>query len=279
MRGARNMLTGKRIGIIGCGNMGEAIIKGLLAKKIIPKTRVMISDAMDSRIVYLKHRFGVRSTDSETLAKKCNVIILAVKPQNMEVALNEVSGGFTSKKLLISVLAGVKTDNIKALSRRKVQVARVMPNMSALVGESISCVAYSKGVSKDNKRVVIRLFSALGDVVEVDEIQMDAVTAVSGSGPAYFFYLIEALTESAVALGIERPIAEKLAIKTAIGSTALLSKLKQTPHVLRHKITSKKGTTEAAMKVFDSKGFQGLVKDAVTAAYKKSRDLSGDKPK
>lgn len=270
------MPKGKLIGIIGCGNMGEAIIKGLLSRRIVPKTRIIISDIKESRVVYLKHRFGLRNAENFALTKKCDILILAVKPQDLGIALNEISGNFSSRKLLISVLAGVKTENIKKISRKNIQVARVMPNMGALVGESISAIAFSKGVNKEHKRIVKRIFSALGEIVEVDESRMDAVTAVSGSGPAYFFYLIEALTESAVALDIDRKVAEKLAVKTAVGSAALLAKMRQSPQMLRHKITSKKGTTEAALKIFDSKDFHGLIKSAVTAAYKRSKDLSGE---
>jgi len=270
------MPQGKIIGIIGCGNMGEAIIKGILAKNLVPKSHILASDARESRLVYIKHRYGTRGMDNEALAKKCNVLILAVKPQDRNV-ISEISGGFSSKKLLISILAGVTIEDIKGLSRKRIQIARVMPNMGALIGESMSAVSFDKGTKKDNKRMVMRIFSALGEAVEIGETHMDAVTAVSGSGPAYFFYLVETLTKCAIGLGIDVKVAERLAVKTAIGSAALLGQMKLDPQVLRHKITSKKGTTEAALKILEAKGFESIVRDAVAAAYKRSKELSGGK--
>jgi len=275
-KGEEGMPTGKIIGIIGCGNMGEAIIKGILAKNLVPKSRILVSDARESRLVYIKHRYGTKGIDNASLAKKCNVLILAVKPQDRNV-INEISGGFSSKKLLISILAGITIEDIKGLSRKRIQVARVMPNMGALVGESMSAVSFDKGTKKDNKRMVMRIFSALGDAVEINETHMDAVTAVSGSGPAYFFYLVETLARCAVGLGIDEKVAERLAVKTALGSAALLGRMKLGPQVLRHKITSKKGTTEAALKILEAKGFETIVRDAVAAAYKRSKELSGGK--
>ena len=271
------MFRDKYLGVIGCGNIGEAIIRGIIAKDIIPKSRIIVSDTIPSKLNYIKHHYGLKAADNTELAKICDIIVLAVKPQDLSKVMNWISGSLVSKKLLISVLAGVKTGKIRQLSRKKVQIARVMPNMGALVEESVSAVSFAKGVKEENKRIVMRIFLALGDAIQVGEDKMDAITAISGSGPAYFFYLVEVLTESAVSLGIARNIAERLSVKTAIGSAKLLSHLKHTPQVLRDKITSKGGTTEAAFRVFMSKNFSGIVKAAVIAAANRSKEISGGK--
>jgi len=271
------MLKGKCIGIVGCGNMGEAIIRGLLSKKVVPKSRIIANDVRNSRTVYLKHKYGIREADNLEVAKKSHILILAVKPQDLDKALNTMYSSLSSGKLLISILAGTNIDRIKELSKRGVQIARVMPNMGALVGESMSALSFGANVKPEHKRMAFRIFSSLGDAVEVKEDQMDAITAISGSGPAYFFYLVEALINSAVNLGIEKRIAERLAIKTAVGSAKLLAQIKQTPQILREKITSKGGTTEAALKVFNDKKFEHIVKEAINAALNKSKQLSGGK--
>lgn len=269
------MLKGKCIGIIGCGNMGEAIIKGILAKNVVPKSRMLISDVRESRVIYIKHKYGLKDTDSRALTQNCDILILAVKPQDLGKVINEISKSLSSKKLLISILAGVKIEKILKFSKKKTQVARVMPNMGALVGESMSAVSFSKGTKGENKKIVMMIFSSFGQIVEIHERQMDTITAISGSGPAYFFYLIEALAKIAVKRGINKETAERLAVKTAIGSVKLLSHIKQSPQILRGKITSKGGTTEAALKVFEKKNLEGIIEEAVTAAANRSEELSG----
>jgi len=269
------MLKGKHIGIIGCGNMGEALIKGILGKGLVPKSRLLMNDIRKSRLFYIKHRYGIKQMDSEELAKRCNIIVLAMKPQDLNSVMNRISWNLTSRKLLISILAGVRIGRIGLRSGKKVQVVRVMPNMGALIGEAVSAMSFAKGVKKENKAIARRIFASFGDVIEVNESKMDAITAISGSGPAYFFYLVELLVNSALRLGIEKERAEKLVIKTAIGSAALLARMKQSPQTLRHRITSKKGTTEAAINVFKHRNLEAIIREAVAAAAKRSRELSG----
>ena len=261
-----------RLGIIGCGNMGSALARGILSKKILPFNSIYISDKDSYKIKGLYKKFGIRVSTNKEVVKKCNFIIIAVKPQDSKELLRSISNELNNSKHLISIMAGVSISRIESLINKKIALTRAMPNMAALAGKSITCLSHNKMVK--NKAVVRRIFSSIGDVLEIDEKYMDAVTAVSGSGPAYFLYLAEALKEAAVKLGIKRENAVKLAVGTLVGSGALLDNLKLNPQVLRERITSKKGTTEAALRILKSKKFKNLVVEAVKAAARRSKRLS-----
>jgi len=198
-----------------------------------------------------------------------------VKPKDFDKVLkDEICCSVSKDKLLISIAAGITTKYIESVVGKDIHVIRVMPNMAALVGEAISSISAGSSVSGEDMKLAKDIFSTIGDVVEVDENLVDSVTAISGSGPAYFFYLIEALIEASKELGLDEEIAKSLVLKTAIGTSKLLEVLKEEPSRLRAKVTSKGGTTEAALKVFETKNFKDIVRDAVKQAYKRSKELS-----
>lgn len=265
----------KKIGIIGCGNMGEALFSRL--SKVMEKSvSLMVSelDAARRAAIQEKHKIIVE-IDNNYLVKYCDVIILAVKPQDLENVLRqEICCGISEKKLLISIAAGITTKYIESTVGDRIPVVRAMPNMPAVIGEAVTAICAGSGAAKKDVELARQIFSTIGDVVEVEEKDMDTVTAISGSGPAYFFYLIEALGEAAVKLGLAKETAKELAIKTAVGSSKLLDGLKEDPAVLRKKVTSKGGTTEAALKVFDKKKLKKIVEEAATAARERSKELS-----
>ena len=261
-----------KLGIIGCGNMGSALAKGILSKKILPFNNIYISDKDAGKMKPLYKKFGIRVSTNEEIAKKCIFIIVAVKPQECEALFRSISGMLDSSQHIISIMAGVPISKIELLTNKKIAITRAMPNMAALAGKGITCISHNKVVKQ--RAMAHKFFSAVGDVMEIEEKQMDAVTAVSGSGPAYFFYLAEALAETAVKLGIKREKAVMLAAATLVGSGALLDGLKLTPEALIARIASKKGTTEAALNVFKSKKFKELVATAVNAAVKRSKEIS-----
>jgi pyrroline-5-carboxylate reductase len=269
------MMTDKKIGIIGCGNMGEALLSRL--SKVMEKSvSIMVSelDAARRAAILEKHKIIVE-IDNNYLVKYSDVIILAVKPQDLENVLRqEVCCGISEKKLLMSVAAGITTKYIESVVGDNVPVIRAMPNMPAVVGEAVTAICPGSAAVKRDVELARQIFSTIGDVVEVEESQMDAVTAVSGSGPAYFFYLIEALAEAAVKLGLDEKTAEELAVRTAIGSSKLLDELKEHPAILRRKVTSKGGTTEAALKVFDDKKLKNIIEEATAAACARAKELS-----
>lgn len=265
----------KKIGIIGCGNMGEALL-GRLSNVLEKSVSIMVSelDAARRAVIQEKHKIIVE-IDNNYLVKYCDIIILAVKPQDLENVLRqEVCCGISEEKLLISIAAGITTKYIESIVGDNMPVIRAMPNMPAVIGEAVTAICAGSGAAKRDMELARKIFSTIGDVVEVEEKHMDAVTAISGSGPAYFFYFIEALAEAAVKLGLDEKTAKELAVKTAIGSSKLLDALKEHPELLRKKVTSKGGTTEAALKVFDDKKLKKIIEEAAAAACSRSKELS-----
>ena len=261
-----------KIGIIGCGNMGQALLRGIIAKAYISKRNILVSDKDRKKInsVRLSFKVSVTSSNSE-LMKKCDVIVFAIKPQDADAVLRDAPLPLEGK-LLISICAGLTT---RRLEKRlgKVSVVRVMPNMPALLSFGISALSLGKYATARDKKVATSIFSCIGEAVEVKEQLMDAVTAISGSGPAYFFYLAQKLIETAKELGIPGHIAQRLAIKTALGSAVLMNQCKASPQILRKQVSSKRGTTEAAFNVFRKKGLDKILVLAFKAAAKRSKEL------
>ena len=268
-------MINKKIGIIGCGNMGEAILSrltGVMEKS----TSIMVSELDAKRREYLQGKYKlIVEIDNNEVVKFADCIIIAVKPKDFEELLKkEVCCGASENKLIISIAAGVTTKYIENIVGKNIPVIRAMPNMGAIIGQAVSSLSAGASAKVDDMKFAKEIFSMIGDVVEVDEDLVDAVTAVSGSGPAYFFYFVESLCEVARELKLPDDIAKKLVIKTALGSIKLLHDLKEDPEVLRKKVTSKGGTTEAALKVFEKKELKKIIKDAVKDACKRSKELS-----
>lgn len=268
-------MINKRIGIIGCGNMGEALLSRL-STVLEKSTSLMVSEMDAARRALLQTKYKIIvQFDNNYLTKNSDVIILAVKPKDVDGLLqNEVCCGVSKNKLLISIAAGITTKYIESVVGNEIPVVRAMPNMAAIIGEAISSISAGTSASKDDMKIAKDIFSVIGDVVEIDESLVDSVTAISGSGPAYFFYLVEALIQAAGDLGLKEETAKKLVLKTALGSSKLLYAQGEEPAMLVQKIASKGGTTEAALRVFESKKFKNIIKDACRQAYKRSKELS-----
>lgn len=267
------MIT-KKIGIIGCGNMGEAILNRL--SDVLEKSvSIMVSEFDAKRRDYIQSKYKVIvEVDNNEVVKFADVIILAVKPKDIEAILKtEVCCGASKEKLLISIAAGITTEYIEGIVGKDVPVIRAMPNMAASIGESVSSISAGCNVKPEHVELAKEIFLAIGDVVEVDEKLVDAVTAISGSGPAYFFYLAEALTEAGCAEGLKEDVVKRLVLKTALGSAKLLESLKEDPAILRSRVASKGGTTEAAIKIFELYKLKNIIKDAVKAARSRSKEL------
>ena len=263
-----------KIGFIGCGNMGEALVKGLLDKGIVKKAKILASDARASRRKYIQRRYKIKVTSSnETVAENCAVIILAVKPRNIDAALKSVRDKINVYKIIISIVAGVKIKHIQK-SLPKCRLIRVMPNTPALVGSGITAICKSKTARAADFYLAKKLFSSVGNVAEVSEGLMDIVTATSGSGPAYFFLLAEAMIKAGVSNGLSRKTSEQLVLNTALGAAMLARDSAKPMSRLIKKVASKGGTTEAALEVFAKRGFENIVKEAVRAATKRSKELA-----
>ena len=251
------------IGIIGAGNMGKAI-----ALRI--KQRIFISDVDPAKLRSLKKdRRILLAEDNVSLAKHSKVIILAVKPQHITGVLEKIAP-YVKAKLIISIAAGVKTTLIEKILGSRAKVIRVMPNMGVLVGKGIATITAGRFAGKKDLATARRIFLNLGEVVEVKERFLDAVTAVSGSGPAYYFLFTDILRKAARSCGLERNLAARLTMTTFIGAAGCASATNISMQDLVKKVASKGGTTEAALKIFKQKGLERIVKQAVKAAYNKS---------
>ena len=264
-----------KIGLIGCGNMGEAIVSRLARAKPAAARSIIATDVDKAKMRKVRPRYGVRVADSiGKVVGFADVIIIAVKPKDFDAVLLSMRPCISTGKTIISIAAGITTGYIEKRLGKRIAVIRAMPNMPAVIGEAVSSISAGKHAKKRDVNIARSIFSAVGEVVEVDEKLVDSVTAVSGSGPAYFFYFVECLIETAKELGLAERIAKRLALKTALGSAKLLAACGEEPGVLRAKVTSKGGTTEAAFKAFEAEDFRGIVKKAVRRAHQRSRELS-----
>jgi len=260
------------IAFIGCGKMGEAMLYGLISKGYATKNCIFVSDKSNTRLKAIKSRYkvNIRPSNIDACAMS-DIVILAVKPQDMEAVLAQTSD-IIGDKLIISIAAGKTIDFIRKKTRAK-RITRAMPNIPALVGCAMTALAYSRGVTKRDKKNAEYIFNCIGKTIVLNEKYMDVVTAVSGSGPAYLFLFMEAMAKAAISVGLKKDIAFRLITQTVYGSSLLQQTLDRCPASLRADVTSKGGTTEAALKVFRKRGFDNIIKEAVTAAFKKSKQL------
>ena len=273
----------RRISFIGAGNMAEAIILSIIKSKLIPPENIYISDINQDRLNYIKSKTNVNIQKNNFEAfEKGDFVFLAVKPQFMEQAVNEIfvnknsDYDISSKKTILSIAAGMKLSKIKKLFMLKnLFFVRIMPNTPALVSAGVSAFYADKDLPLENLKIVKEIISTFGKFIVLDEEDsLDAVTAVSGSGPAYFFYFFESLMKSAQELGFEKEKAHLLVKETIKGSLKLLEETQIEAETLRDNVTSKGGTTEAALKVLKEKKFQEIVTDAVNMAFKRAREIS-----
>ena len=264
------------LGIIGCGNMGTAILKSIKSKKKLKVNDIHVFDKDTAKAESASGQYGAHNVSScRDVIQKSGIIILAVKPQDSKALLDEIAAYLDSSKLVISIMAGVKTETITQAVKKDIPVARVMPNMAAYVGKAVSGISYNRFVKPEHKEKVKAIFSSIGKAVKVNEDMQDAITALTGSGPAYFFYFVESLIEAAVKeLGFSDKQAIKLVKLTMEGSIALLKKHKLSPEELRSRVTSKGGTTEAAVKVFEDNKMKEIINKALLAAKNRSKELS-----
>ncbi len=265
------------IGFIGSGNMAEALLRGIISAKLYAPQDVLISDIRKDRLDYLKEEYGVTPTaDNVELTSQADVLVLSVKPQNMDEVLGEIKGTLKDTAVVISIAAGITTEKIvKYLG--DVPIIRAMPNTPAMVDQGATAVVI-RNTGPRHFKAGLEVFMAVGKVeVLEDESLMDAVTAVSGSGPAYFFLLMEEMIAIAKDMGLPSDIAKELVFQTAKGA-GLLAEMaysrNETPAQLRERVTSPGGTTEAAMKVFKKLDLNGIMTAALTAARDRSRELS-----
>jgi len=263
------------LAVLGVGNMGAALCRGVLKAGLIPADRLVVADKAADRAAQLAADEGARAAASNREAvAHASVVIIAVKPQDVHALMAEVGGGLGPDTLLISIAAGVATAYFESLMPAGARVVRAMPNTPALVGLGAVGLAAGAHASADDVELARTLFASMAEVVVVDdEGLIDAVTAVSGSGPAYIFYLVEAMVAAGVAEGLSESDALVLARRTALGAGALLERSGEPPAVLRQRVTSPGGTTQAAIERLDQAHVRDLLIAAVRRAAERSREL------
>lgn len=261
----------RRLGVIGGGNMGSAILDGALRAGVLEPSSVLVAEIDAERRVVIE-AMGCATSDSPRDAASSPAIMLAVKPQQFGSVAAEI-GPLATPTVVISIMAGLSSDRIGAALGPEARVVRTMPNIPARVGAGITAIALGANARPGDEALAVALFDAVGRTVMVDEGALHAVTAVSGSGPAYVFKLTEALAAAARDVGLDRAVADRLARQTVIGAARLLETSEDEPEALRRAVTSPGGTTAAAIETMETEGFDELVRRAVAAARDRGREL------
>jgi len=262
-----------KLTFIGAGNMAEALVAGIVGKQVSPAEDLCVTDISEERLQHLSGKYGVgTSLDNPAAVAGADVVVLSVKPQIFPAVWPEIAGALKSDALVISIMAGIPSQKIAGGD--PIRVVRVMPNTPSLVGEGAAGIAAGEFATATDLQIAEKLMGAVGVTVIVKETEIDAVTALSGSGPAYVFYLLEGMLAAADQMGLEKGISRELALATVIGAAKLMKETGEDADVLRKKVTSKGGTTEAALNTMEERGVKDSVVAALLAAQARSRELA-----
>jgi len=263
-----------KVGFIGAGKMAEAMISSFLARKVLAAHTIFASDVSAERLRILKRQYNINVySNNNIISGMAEVIFLSIKPQQMGDVLAEIAPGITNKHLVISIAAGRKISAIQELLPRA-RCIRVMPNMASLVSEGMSVFCAGSSATADDKRTAMKLLSCFGKVLELPEKKFDAVTAVSGSGPAFFAYLLNAVADAGVKQGLSGADALLLAEQTMLGTARLLIEKKLDPQELINSVASAKGTTAAGLAILEKSPVGSVLGKTILAAAERSRELS-----
>jgi pyrroline-5-carboxylate reductase len=270
-----NLLHNRTLGLLGAGNMAEALARGALNSGAIPAARMIACDVTPARRDYFKTSLNIDAVDNNvTVAQKADLLVLCVKPQQADAVLQEIRPSIDAKKHLIaSICAGIPTSRMEKNLPDGARVVRVMPNTPMLVGLGASCLCGGKNARSEDIGTVEALFSSASLTLRVEEKMMDAVTGLSGSGPAYLFYLVEAMVDAGIAEGFTREQATMLASRTVLGAAKMLEDMKLPPEEQRRRVTSPNGTTQAAIERMEADGVKAKITAAVRRAAERSREL------
>lgn len=268
-------MTGRKVAFLGGGRMGEALVSGLIRSGGRGADEIMVTCRREERAREFVERYGITaSLDNREAVEWSDVLVLAVKPQDMEALLEQMGPHATSEKLVVSFAAGIRTSFIEAWVPQGVPVVRVMSNVPVLVDEAMSVICAGSHAEDKHLSVTEELLGYVGRVLRLPEKHLDAVTATSGSGPAYFFLLAEAMIEACILLGLSRDVATDLIVQTMLGSAKMLRDTGQHPVELREMVTSPGGTTIAAIRHLEEAGVRAAFLNAIDAACKRSAELA-----
>ncbi|PRW63943.1 pyrroline-5-carboxylate reductase [Actinopolyspora mortivallis] len=260
------------IAVLGAGKIGESLLSGLLDAGHAPE-KLVFTERYQQRVDELTERYGVHGVDVPTAVERADVLVVSVKPQDIEPLLDEIAPLVTPEKLVVTLCAGLPTGLFERRFAAGTPVVRVMPNTPMLVGEAMSAISGGTHATEAQLDTVEQLLGSVGRVVRVPESQQDAVTALSGSGPAYFFYLVEAMVDAGILLGLPRSVAAELVVQSAVGSAAMLREGEGHPVIMREGVTSPAGTTISGIRELEKHGVRAAMIDAIEAAHSRSVEL------
>jgi len=265
------------IGFIGAGNMAYALIKGLLSDGFDAKN-INVSDSNDELLIKRQSELNITTySDNVSLLDNSDIVIFAVKPQVLSMVCLELKNNVKPNHLFVSIVAGIRGNDINRWLGGNFALVRTMPNTPALFQSGVTGLFANELVNSQQKELVTSILSSVGECFWVDEEKLiDAITAISGSGPAYFFLLMQSITQAAIALGLDEKTANSLSIQTSLGASLMATKSGKDPKTLRSEVTSPNGTTQAAIESFQDQNFEGIVAAATRAAYDRARELSND---
>lgn len=263
------------LALLGVGKLGEALLSGLLRSGVAPGD-LLGAERHPGRAAEIAERYGVETPDPVDAVRRADVVLIAVKPQDMRSLLAEIAPAVRPDTLVVSVAAGITTAVIERELPEGTSVVRVMTNTPVFVDQAMSAVSAGSCARAEQLAYVEQLLGHVGKVVRVPEAQQDAVTALSGSGPAYFFFLVEAMIDAGILLGLPRAVAHELIVQTLVGSATMLAASNEHPVLLREAVTSPGGTTIAAIRTMEDHGVRAAMLSAIEAARDRSRELAGD---
>jgi pyrroline-5-carboxylate reductase len=272
--GRNGMLKGKKVGILGIGNMGEALLRGLLEGRVCAPEQLTCSDVRLDRLAAVRERYGVRGVSQNSqVARESEILIFAVKPQIMKPVLEEVAQDLDLSKLIISIAAGVSLESIESGAGKDLRLMRVMPNICVSVREGMSAIASGRHVREDDLKMAKTIFDSVGKSLFVEEVLLDAVTGLSGSGPAYIFLIVDALADAGVKQGLSRSDALIMASQTLLGAAKMLIETAEHPGKLKDSVTSPGGTAIAGLHTLEAGGLRTTLINAVEVATQRSKTL------
>lgn len=272
----------KKLAFIGAGSMAEAMISGIVESQLLAGEQIWVTNrGNQEKLDRLNQKYGINGTyDLRKLMEKADAVILAMKPKEVATAILPIKSYLNENTMLISVLAGVSIESIELLAEKTIPVVRAMPNTSATVGKSATGFAINSHVSDHQKQIVQTIFETVGLTTFVDEQQLDAITGLSGSGPAYIYYLIEAMEKGADEIGLDKEVATDLIVQTLLGAAEMVAKSTKPSYQLRAEVTSPGGTTEAGIRVLESfdvqKAFINCIKEATAQSKRLGIALSDE---
>lgn len=271
-------LENKRIAFIGAGSMAEAIIRGLVTKEIAkPELLYAVNRSNQEQLETLHKQYGLNVTaepeEKLSFIRNADVVVVAMKPKDVKQAFGAFSEALNAGQLLISVVAGLSIATIKALVPAGMPVARTMPNTSSTIGLGATGIAFSEGTTPALQDTALTIFRAIGEARVVPETLINAVTGVSGSGPAYVYYFLEALIEAGVEGGLDPQLARDLAVQTVLGAASMVQQTQEDPAELRRKVTSPNGTTQAAIEVFDQQQLKETIQAGVRRCIERAKEI------